>query len=537
MKKNLIFSSVLLIFIVIINAQIRFPVESPPMRWNVVQVYDDPSSRASLELQWASIYSYAQDYRVIGDLAREEGNIDETGMIIEIELKHPELLRWSDSTRITIDDFRASFELFAGSIDRRRILNSSVYNEFGTKYDHCEYDTPRNILKIFLREPLRIYRGGHESIFEHIYIMPQKLISAARNLQQIDGQFMQDPISSGPYLLSEREQGVFYLFSMNKYYSLFIDHDETYVTDIQMTVDALKAAWPISLIGGSYEFLPEVHFLNVASIISVPTLSNRIVPRNHLCALVFNFNSTRLYGDLINQKNFRKAIARCINKDQLITSIFNSNQYAAAISGPFPPSYPAYNANVSSPQYSLDAARNLLAAIGLSPSGRDLTIQYNGAAIELRILHIVNEPISQAFFNNFEGDLEQIGIGLDNAALSRQSYENALEDGDFDIAYLDLTFSNTIPIDEFYYENGHYNYGEYLNYALNGQISRFLNQQLSLDDRVIAGQQVHTLVSEELPWIALWSVMQITAWNPAKIDNYYLDGADPFRYIEYWRKR
>lgn len=115
-----------------------------------------------------------------------------------------------------------------------------------------------------------------------------------------------------------------------------------------------------------------------------------------------------------NNQKLREALSYAVPYQQILSNI--AFGYGKLFFGPFPPSFPGYNAQIEKPRpYDLAKARQLLQASGVhTPIGATLVIQEGN-------------PIDEQVATAVQGVWSQLGVNLTVQQLSPTDYINALE--------------------------------------------------------------------------------------------------------------
>jgi peptide/nickel transport system substrate-binding protein len=219
---------------------------------------------------------------------------------------------------------------------------------------------------------------------------------------------------------------------------------------------------------------------------------------------------------LLADRKVREAIALALNRQEMLSSFFNSQ--GTAISGPFAPGSWAYNLDVKPLPFDPEKARALLAEAGFRP-GADGTMEKGGKKLALS-LKVPIEKESEAVKRvvlAFQNYLKAVGIAINVEFKEWQAWkEDVFLEHNFDIMFASWVFDDSADISSLFHsaEIGSWknNFGGYSNPEVDGLI---VEAKLTLDHekRRTINRKLHALLAEEQPYAFLWTLTNYSAFH------------------------
>lgn len=243
-----------------------------------------------------------------------------------------------------------------------------------------------------------------------------------------------DPVVSGPFTLTEREQGQFWRLEPNpNYYG-----DQPNIDEIVFRVFNTDEAVVQAMRRGTVDFAEYIPAQLFKSLDPVPQVANHVGAATSFTNLNFNLiegdNSTG--HPALLDVNVRRAIAHAIDKELLVERVRQG--YADPGTTVVPPSYPFWHWQPPADQlitFDPAEANRLLDEGGYEDTDGDGVREMPGGGnpLELR-LNVVSSDTdavkSAAFVKNW---LRDIGISVQTEAMNNASVLERYYDGDFDM--------------------------------------------------------------------------------------------------------
>ena len=212
----------------------------------------------------------------------------------------------------------------------------------------------------------------------------------------------------------------------------------------------------------------------------------------------FNFISLNCNDDILDNKEVRKAINYAINRDSIISSVFVDSKVASYS----PLDYGSYLHDSSvKPEYNQDEAKKLLENDGWVFTNDRWQKNINGYVRKLTLTLVVNEDDADKVnvANNIKTQLEDIGIVLNLARVSTDSYYQYLNEKNYQMILTGITNSINPDLSYFYGQNNIANYQ-------NDDILEKLN---SIDKYL----EIEKQANDDVPYIGLYRNKGIVLLN------------------------
>jgi peptide/nickel transport system substrate-binding protein len=219
----------------------------------------------------------------------------------------------------------------------------------------------------------------------------------------------------------------------------------------------------------------------------------------------FAYLGTNLEDPILKKKEVRQALAYAIDRDSLIKYLLRGQ--AREASGILPPNHWAYEPDVRKYPYDPAHAEQLLDAAGFP---RDA----NGVRMHLT-LKVSTQEQARLVASALQDQWKRVGVALEVRPLELATLFSDLDKGNFQLSYsiwiganndpdvFDLVFSSKkIP------PNGR-NRGHYRNPQVDTLIER-IRGEMDQSKRKELCSQVQKILSEDLPYVPLWYVDQVS---------------------------
>ena len=168
-------------------------------------------------------------------------------------------------------------------------------------------------------------------------------------------------------------------------------------------------------------------------------------------------------NELLADKNIRKAIDMCIDKDSYVSTLLQGSGVVAK--GPFPTSMDI-GKDVKDNGYDVEKAKELLKEVGCEDTDNDGILEKDGKKLSFDIITYSSRAELADISTALQDKLKEVGIEIKDVKVY-EAVEDQLGAGDFDICAYSWT---TAPIGDPYYFIGYNyasdsdcNYGKYAN--------------------------------------------------------------------------
>ncbi len=240
--------------------------------------------------------------------------------------------------------------------------------------------------------------------------------------------------------------------------------------------------------------------------------------------------NTRNY--FLGKQEIRKAIAYSIDKENIVSSIFNNKCYTST----FPLDYGNWltQGQVSSSGYNAEQAKQVLVENGWSYKNQywQKTENKKTDRISLNLLVRASDSSKVAVAQNIKAQLENQGIRINIIQASDGNYNNAMNARNYDIALTSVTVSLSPNLDTFFGENN-------LSMYENEEVTNIMNEVKNTTDEKILKEKYQRLIEiykSDTPYISLYTNKYTVAYSSALVGELSPNWFSPFYGIEGWYK-
>lgn len=322
-----------------------------------------------------------------------------------------------------------------------------------------------------------------------------------------DDPFVQRPIGTGPYRLSEVKPTGEIVLVANEDYFKGRPHIDQFVAKPFADQNIMNQA----LMYNSIDMMVLVNPRNIPELQGDKRF--RLKSYNALSYSFFGYN---MRNELLRDKRVRKAFTLAINRNEMLSSFFNNA--GTLVSGPFAPGSWAYNLDVRPLPYNPEKARSLLAEAGFKP-GTDGIMEKDGKPLSLTLrvpISKESESVKRVVLA-FKNYLHKIGVAIQVEFLEWQAWKEAVFlNHEFDIVFASWVFDDSADISSLFHsaEIGTWknNFGAYTNHDVD---SLLVEAKLTLDHekRRTIYRKLHALLAEEAPYTFLWTLSNYAAYH------------------------
>lgn len=339
--------------------------------------------------------------------------------------------------------------------------------------------------------------------------------------------FVQQPIGTGPYMLSEITADREIVMVANDKYFKGRPNIDQFVTKPFADQNILTQAL-------TFNAIDMIVLVNPRSIAEIQGDKRFILqPYNALSYSFFGYN---LRNPLLADKRVRLAFGYALNRQEMLVSFFNSQ--GTIISGPFAPGSWAYNLDVQPLAYNTQKAIALLNEAGFK-RGADGIMQKDGKKLELTLMVPIekeSEAIKRVVLA-FQNYLKNVGVTIKVEFKEWQSWkEDVFADHRFDIVFASWVFDDSADISSLFHsaEIGPWknNFGAYSNPEVDSLI---VESKLTLDHekRRTINRKLHFLLANEAPYTFLWTLTNYSAYHK-RIQHVAIHPYKFFSYADEW---
>ena len=234
----------------------------------------------------------------------------------------------------------------------------------------------------------------------------------------------------------------------------------------------------------------------------------------------------------LSKQEVRKAISFSIDKENIVSSIFNNKCYTSS----FPLDYGSWLAQTqdASSGYNLEQAKQVLADAGwVYRSGSwQKTENYKTQSLALNLLVKASDGAKVAVAENIKQQLANQGIIINIQQVSDEQYNDNINSRNYDIALCTVTLSLSPNLSTFYGENNLANF-------TTEEITNIMNEVKNTTDENVLKEKYARLAEinkSESPYISLYNNRYIVAYNSGLVGEITPNWFSPFYGIQGWYK-
>lgn len=234
----------------------------------------------------------------------------------------------------------------------------------------------------------------------------------------------------------------------------------------------------------------------------------------------------------LGKQEVRKAIAYSIDKENIVSSIFNNKYYTSS----FPLDYGNWlgQGQDSSLGYNLEQAKQVLVDNGWSYKYQYWQKNENGKTEKMALNLLVKASDSSKVLvaQNIKAQLENQGIRINIVQASDDNYNNAINARNYDIALCSMTVSLSPNLDTFFGENN-------LSRYANEEVTNIMNEVKNTTDENVKKEKYQRLLEiykSDIPYISLYTNKYTVAYNSGLVGELSPNWFSSFYGIEGWYK-
>lgn len=332
------------------------------------------------------------------------------------------------------------------------------------------------------------------------------------------------PISTGKYRISDVEDGKIVLVKNTNWW------------DIQKTNLLLEK---INLT--KYASLGELYNAFKIGNVDVVSTSNENL-KQYIGTIGYNakelkgrehdFLALNEKNTFLSQQEVRKAIAYSLDKENIVSSIFNNQYYTSS----FPLDYGnwVYQNQSSSAGYNPEQGKQVLVDQGWNYRNKywQKTVNYRAQKLTLNLLVKASDATRVSVADNIKGQLENEGIRINIIQASDAQYNASINSGNYDIALCSIYLSPSPSLETFFGENNIANY-------VNNEVTEILKEiNNTTDENVIKTkyQKLGEIYKNDVPYISLYTNKYNVVYNTSLTGDIDPNWFNSFYHVEGWSK-
>lgn len=431
------------------------------------------------KLIYDPLVTLTADYQAEPCLATEWAKQSDNSYLIKLR----ENARWTEGQRFTAEDVRFT-------IDRLKEI-SSIYS-YNVQYVIGVDIVDDYTVKINLDREIPFYEYQLTfPILSKDYYENEDFVNTEKNNK---------PTSTGKYKITEVEPSYFILEKnegwWNKQDNLTI---EKITVNLYSSIGELYNSFKI----GNIDLLSTTNDNLQEYIGSIGYSTKELKGREH------TFLALNMQNNFLAKQEVRKAIAYSIDKENIVSSIFNSKCFTSS----FPLDYGSWlgQGQEASSGYNIEQGKQILADNGWSyRSGSwQKTENYRTQRLALNLLVKANDAFKVAVAENIKQQLESQGIGINIVQASDAQYTNSINSKNYDMVLASMTLSPSPNLTTYFGE------GNIANYS-NEEVTNMMNEvKNTTDDNILKEkyERLAEIYKTDVPYISLYNNKYIVAYN------------------------
>lgn len=454
------------------------------------------------KLIYDPLVTLTADYKAEPALATEWAKQSDHSYLIKLR----ENAKWTEGQRFTAEDVRFT-------IDRLKEI-SSIYSY------NVQYVVGVDIIDDYT---VKINLDRDIPFYEYQLTFPILSKESYENEDFINSEKNKEPTGTGKYKIVEVEPSYILLEKnegwWNKQSNLTI---EKITVNLYSSVGELYNSFKI----GNIDLIATTNDNLQEYIGTIGYNEKELKGREH------TFLALNMKNNFLSRPEVRKAISYSIDKENIISSVFNSKCFSSS----FPLDYGSFLAQgqEASSGYNLEQAKQILTDAGwIFRSGSwQKTENYKTQKIECNLLVKASDGTKVAVAENIKQQLQVQGIIVNITQASDEQYKNYLNTKNYDLALCGITLSPSPDLTTFFGEGNMANYN-------NEEVTNILNEVKNTTDENVLKEK-YTRLSEiykmEIPYISLYNNKYRVAYNAGLVGEITPNWFYQYYGIENWYK-
>ncbi|MBR3325487.1 MAG: hypothetical protein IKG14_05545 [Clostridia bacterium] len=432
------------------------------------------------KLIFEPLINITSDYNTEKCLAKEINKTSDN----EYQIKLDTSIKWQDGSSLISKDIQYT-------VDRLKEINS-IYSPNVRFIESVEVpDSETAIIK--LTEPVRFFE----------YYLDFPIVSSSYYLNEDFQSSGKIPIGTGMYKIASIDDDKVFLIRNDRW--RFIKEKTPKTESITITKSTSMGEIFNSFKLGNMDII-NTNMPNYAEFVGTMGYNRReYAGRN------YDFIAINCYDSLLSSKEVRKAINLAINRDNIISSVFNGTKTASYS----PLDYGSYlydtNTRVKSNQ---EEAKKILENDGWTYTNERWQKNIDGYVARLTLSMVVcddNEERLNTIYN-IQSQLQEVGIVLNVARVNRDRYYQFLNEKNYQMILTGVTNSVNPDLSYFYGQNNIANY-------YNDDIM----SKIEILDKY---SEIEKQVADDVPYIGLYRnkgavILNANVGGDFKSNNYY----------------
>lgn len=454
------------------------------------------------KLIYEPLVTLTAEYKAEPALATEWAKQSDHSYLIKLK----ENAKWTSGQRFTAEDVRFT-------IDRLK--------EFSSIYSYqVEYVTSVDIIDDYT---VKINLDREIPFYEYQLTFPILSKDYYENEDFINTEKNKAPVGTGKYKITQVEPSYLVLEKNNSWWNkqknLTIDK---ITVNLYSSVGELYNSFKI----GNVDLIATTNDNLQQYIGTIGYSSKELKGREHTF-LAFNTKNA-----LLARQEVRKAIAYSIDKENIVSSIFNNK----CLTSSFPLDYGNWLATGqdTSSGYNVEQAKQILTDNGWNfRSGTwQKTENYKTQKLALNLLVRSSDSSKVAVAENIKQQLQSQGIVINIVQASDSQYNNAMNQRNYDIALCSMVLSPSPNLSTFFGENNIANYET-------EEVKNIMNEVKNTTEENVIKEKYEKLAEiyvTEIPYLSLYHNKYTVAYNAGLVGEITPNWFYQFYGIEGWYK-
>lgn len=442
------------------------------------------------------------DYKAEACLATEWAKQSDNSYLIKLR----ENVKWTEGQRFTAEDVKFTIDCL------KEVSSIYSYNvQYVTQVDIVDDYT----VKINLDREIPFYEYQLTfPILSKDYYENEDFVNTEKN---------NSPAGTGKYKIAEVQPSYIILEKNTGWWNR-----EKHLTIEKITVNLYSSIGELynSFKIGNIDLISTTNDNLQEYIGTIGYSSKELKGREHTF-LAFNTQN-----NFLSRQEVRKAISYSIDKENIVSSVFNSNCFTSS----FPLDYGNWlvQGQDASSGYNLEQGKQILVDNGWNyVSGSWQKIEnYRTQRLTLNLLVRASDSSKVLVAENIKQQLENQGIRINIVQASNDQYNHSINNKNYDIALCSMTLSPTPNLTTYLGENNIANY-------TNDEVINIMNEVKNTTDENILREKYARLMEiykMDVPYISLYNNKYIVAYNSGLVGDMNPNWFYQFYGIEAWYK-
>ena len=443
-----------------------------------------------------------EDYKAELCLAKECTQVDETTYLIKIDNS----VRWHDGSAFVAKDVQFT-------IDRIKEGNSI----YATSLQDV------TSIEVIDASTLKIYLSRDIPFFEYNLTFP--ILPSDYYLGEDFYTSEKIPLGTGMYKISKIE---------GSNIELVKNKDWRKIDEIDSKIETVNVRLYSSM-GEAYKILKlgNIEVLNTSNLNYQDYTGTIGFNVTEFKGREYDFLALNCQSEILSNKEVRKALSYAIDKTAIVNNVLNGTYYTSD----YPLDYGSflYQNVAGSSGYNPEQVNTSLTENGWSIRNGIWQKNVDGRYIRIQLNLVVNSDNSTRLqvANNIKEQLAQVGIEINIQEVSADTYNEKLQNRDYDIILTGVYNSLSPDLTSFFGENNYSNY-------INDDVINMLQRASTIaDENELKSmyQSIYDRVQDDMPIISLYRNKNITLTNQSlsgeiKPNNYFT-----YYNIENWSRK